>query len=647
MKKILFLLAFAPLFLLGCEEGNKENDNPVVTSSALVLEKSVVEASMDGGSCSLGYRIENPVDETTLPTAQVVDEAGWISNLTVDATTIRFEVAATTEARKAEVEVNYPGLSKPERFTVSQAPAFAITTTDVVSNSFTLAITPVDLKMHYLYFIATQEFLEEEELDTDEKIFADNMKQIEAYLAEEGNVIEDIVHIGNIDAKVKARHSTEYVIYAYGFDMQNRTKTTSIVYHYVTTPEPELVKADFTIAAVADGNALDVTITPKGYEGYYYYMIYGTTELSDYLLKGYDVFTFCYETWDDMVAYYLEGGISEQEILSSFGAKGESNYLFTKLGYEKDYTVMAFAVDEAMMSVCSEPVTFTARTGAYVPAELELAIEVTEITHKNAQLKITPTTDDTYYYWIFEDNTKEEAIEYIELIKDNLGTPVSGVIEQELTPLKPETNYTVIAFGYKNNTITTDYTTYVFTSAASPVSAATCELKVGEVYDLVALNELNPNNSWDTWKAMGYDVVIPVESIVSEDAVKFHYHLCPAAWVEEYTEADLRRNIQYKGVDNRYPVTEPKKKYGETVIPCAFAIDAEGNYGKLWKGEPIVISEDNVGDPQDFLDWRGTVTVPLAGGTPFVSSATPHAFVAAPSFGNGTIVTPVMMGTLE
>ncbi len=641
MKKFLSMLALVALFTTSCSD-SEEMDKPTpVTPPTIELDKSVVETPVEGGTFSVDYTVYNATDAAALPTATPENE-DWVSNFVIDDSTIKFDVAASEiyDNRSVKVQVTYPGAEQSVFFTITQvgaeAPTFTISVKDVTATSFLVSVLPRDKESTYYCFVTEKMYLDDNSLDSDDELFDYSMSLVDDAIAEsEGELtLANFAFIGDLTDKEQATmYDTEYVIYVYGIDLENRTRTTEVVRYNVTSAQPEKIDADFTIETAVDGRVLDVTVTPNGYDGYYYYLVWDTATITNYLMNGYDMFRLSYELWISMLRMASENGASYQEIIDSICDKGvASSYTFDQLEFSTDYMVLAFAIDAESYMVCSEPVVAQARTGEFVPAGISFDIEVSNLAPRSADLKITPTTDDPYTYFIYEDMTEQEVLDYIKLNEGYFGGTVSGPVEQHLTPLVPETNYLIIAFGYEAGKITSDFTIVNIVTPATPLAASTLELELGDYYDLLALHEVHPGNSWDVWATMGYGVVMPVKAIVSEGVTEYYYHLCPPEWIE-FADGDLRRNIMYKGNRAPYLTVEYKQKYGDEVIPMGFAVDADGNFGKIWKGETIKFTEDGVSDPQGFLDWRESLN------TMSVFSAEPEETVPE----SGRIVNRYMM----
>lgn len=95
MKK---LLSFPMLLgmILSVGSCSSSDDDVLDQGPVLTLAQSEVQVSAEGGSCTVAYKLENPVEGASLTVSPETQE--WVSDFTVDeaASTIAFEVAANT-----------------------------------------------------------------------------------------------------------------------------------------------------------------------------------------------------------------------------------------------------------------------------------------------------------------------------------------------------------------------------------------------------------------------------------------------------------------------------------------------------------------------------------------------------------------------
>ena len=137
MRKLFYLLLCLPLALAACEKQPAPEPTPEPTpTTEIVLAKSTIEATAEGGRYELSYTIENPVEGHNLFVAKSSDYA-WISDLGAEGNIIYVVVEAneTDNAREAVVEVSYGEKHSNENFktlTIKQAAKSGNTEVDEV-----------------------------------------------------------------------------------------------------------------------------------------------------------------------------------------------------------------------------------------------------------------------------------------------------------------------------------------------------------------------------------------------------------------------------------------------------------------------------------------------------------------------------------
>lgn len=126
MKKLFYLLLCLPLALAACEKQPAPEPTPEPTlTTEVVLAKSTIEATAEGGRYEVSCTIKNPVEGHNLFVAKSSDYA-WILDLGAEDDVIYVVVEAneTDNAREAVVEVSYGEKHSNENFktlTIKQA----------------------------------------------------------------------------------------------------------------------------------------------------------------------------------------------------------------------------------------------------------------------------------------------------------------------------------------------------------------------------------------------------------------------------------------------------------------------------------------------------------------------------------------------
>lgn len=120
---------------------------PVPAIKLPELEDNAYAVAGEGGSCSVKYTIENPVDGQTL-TAEVSNDVTWITNVAVDTDAITFDVARNYEEapRTGSITLSYEGAITVD-LKVNQAAAEPIEYT--VNKNWTLAYAGREVDPQY------------------------------------------------------------------------------------------------------------------------------------------------------------------------------------------------------------------------------------------------------------------------------------------------------------------------------------------------------------------------------------------------------------------------------------------------------------------------------------------------------------------
>lgn len=608
MKK-LFSFSILLGMILSVGSSCSNNDDDVLDREpALTLAQSEVQVPAEGGTCSVTYKLENPVEGATVSVSPETQE--WASNFTVDeaSSTIGFEVAANTthEERSVKVSVSYPRLPEEVSFTIVQAGVepdpFEITIKEVTTSSLTVDVTPLDKEMTYVVFCNTREYIDRLMLNTDEALHEDDLKYIEST----GNAIADFCKTGDLkDTVLSAYPDTEYVIYAYGIDAKTGEMLTDIIYAQATTPAIDKVDARFKIDTEIYSTIADVTVTPENYDGYYYFEAYETASIDPSL----SLFEVCSNSFNNLVMSYEMFGYTREDILAACN-KGQG-FRRIELQPETKYTIVVYAVSEDLL-VCSDPSTIEIETSSAVTSKNILEITISNLKERSADVSITTTNEDPYVYVLLDSEdlaeageTNQDVINYITSYY-YLGYYSIGNEEYSLSKLSPNSKYAVCAFGYLSGTVTTDLFRADFTTPEATVGSASIEIPCDEYYDIGAIYEINPSaiSGWDSF----YDVYLPLQPIVTPEGAKADLYYAVydyESYFDTTSDADLQSEVYYNAC-----YEEPRDPegslytlyYDDTVIAIGFAIDEEGNWGPLFKSKPFTITTNGVSDAQQFID---------------------------------------------
>lgn len=597
------MFGLAVLLLMNSCEKPVEQPDPTLT-----LSQTEVSVPADGGTYSVAYKVTNPKEGAEVSVEVPAND--WVSNLVVVDAAINFDVAVNeaTEAREVEVTVSYPG-AKDQVFTIAQAagePApFVINVKEVNPTSFVVDIIPEDKEMAWISFSTTQEYLDEYGLTTDDALFEDDLNYMGAdveYYASYGDAI-DANYAG-------VTPNTDIVLYVYGIDLNTLERLTDIIYARFTTPEVPKIEADFDITTTVDGPSVTAHVTPQGYDGYYYVEAYETASL-DPSVSLYDL---CYQNFMSMVSLYQMLGFTADDVLAALCSQVEGDWVFS-FEPTTEYTIVAYAVSEDAVP-CSDPVSVEVTSGALEPSDNQLTITVTEVGSRVATINITATNDDPYGIYVIpaseiaEYTTNTEIIDY--LLYWYYPTEASGDFKSSVSGLAPETEYVVCAFGQVAGLATTGLFRTDFITTEAEIGNATIEVVFDEYYDMAAsldvLNEIDPSlaSEIESYISQGLEVLLPCYAVTEPADAEFYYYglySYDESMFEQYNDNDIINTLMMDYPAD--PSTLYVLNYGEPLIFLGVALDANGNPGPLFKGEPFTLTPEEAADPEGLWDLFG------------------------------------------
>ena len=143
---------------VGCQNPQEE-----IKPANLILETTTFEAPAEGGSYSINYTLENPVEGATLTATEPTEE--WVSNITVEESKISFEAAdnrslgATSRESSFWLEYNGNVMAEVVVNQTSVEGSFTIEVLKVTPESVDVQITASNENLTYLCNFAPVEFI--------------------------------------------------------------------------------------------------------------------------------------------------------------------------------------------------------------------------------------------------------------------------------------------------------------------------------------------------------------------------------------------------------------------------------------------------------------------------------------------------------
>lgn len=587
--------------LTGCQE------DPVVKKATLTLEKTEITVPAEGGRFAVQFQLENPVEGAQL---RVTPEHDWVSNIEVsEAGVLSFDVALSRDQaeRVCRLDLAYPGIYPNGLIKVRQEkglpPSFSYNVKEVNAHSFVADVLPLDKEMPYLFLVGYGDYMKENGMDEDDAaLIADDIAYFESFAANFGvdvkDAIQSFMYQGDqLDYKVNGTTpNTEYVLYAYGFDINTMTPTTEVCRHSVMTREIENKQVMFDFDIVCDGPKVSLTITPEDYAGHFFFDLMAVEDCPEGLSQE-EINAICYEVWESWKNYHMMFGFEIADVLKILAYRDQATWE-GELDCESDYVVFAYTMDEeAIIDSDTQVEYFT--TGSVQPSENVIDLSVSDIYSRKATVTVTPSNTDPYVALVvaenrFEGMSDDEIMDYI--VENFTLNIVNKGFTTSVTGLTPESTYHLIAFGVSGGQPNTELFKTEFTTGAKVYSSSSMTLTAGPFYDTQDIAALDP--AWSDYTA--YDAMFPVEVELVGKAENVYYGV-----LDSY-------NYQYFSEEQRYSYLVDfgpcemsaifALDYDEELVLFGFVEDVDGNYSEIWGSEPFTLLYENRSDAQEFLD---------------------------------------------
>ena len=529
MKKLLLYLvaAVAALAAVSCVE-EKLQDKPVIN-----LSSTSVTIPSDGRSQKIVYEVSGVKEAGSV---NVSTETEW---LTLDVAKARLiEVSATKNdtgaERSATFTVSYPGAENVvvEVIQPSWQEPITLTVHGTESTSVIFSVVTESDDLTWVGQVVGKDWFDE--MGTDERIFQEDMNYYQNEAYDKGLSLQD--YLKTIMNRGTHRNllykgldpSSDYVIYVYGISAEG-DKITDIYSAPATTQPPYEGPLAFGIEISEADNVMDVTVTPDHDGVYYYWNLMDKATYDSYAAEHGDdpmaVFQ-AYVDWDiqDLIDYeYLTSRSEYYEWYSDINAV---NSQFECMAMT-EYIVFACKWDENCR-FAGEPSYVWYTSADVLPSDNVITVSVGDDVDQSSFFVDVKTTNNDPYVMIaepsrFMDGLDEEGI-YAHLMEDYgtwglLSFVFEGNLSGRMTDLEPDTEYTMVIFGYKAGKQTTPMQKFtVRTQPAGP--AEDCR------FDFV-LNEAGANS---------LDV-----TVTPTDAAHYYYWY---AYTVDKTAEDVKNDIR-------------------------------------------------------------------------------------------------------
>lgn len=640
MKNLNFLISLFAIISMatvaGCEKDPQtQPDNP--NNPVINITTESMEVAVEGGVYTIEYSISNPYPSVN---AVVKCEAEWITLIETSNEIIKFSTKANTtdSARSAEIVIKYTETEK--KITINQLSAegniLAVEVENCTYNEFTAKIASSNPDMYYVHYSSEVDYFKDMNIDSEESLFYDDKTFFDSYATNYQQSIGDFMIAQGFAFKGNQSvvwsnlvPAKKYVAYAYGIsfnaDKSDYTVTTPLYYTTIETPINEIGEKDFTLEVEVSGADATYNITPNGYDGQYVVKVYDDSNKM-YLGAGSDIdeaYTIAmaqeWMTTANALTNYYE--MSLEDIYAGYTYSGVTTYDET-LSANSNYMVAVYAVEtvDGLPMMTSKPIIENFATGDVAASEMTFDIEFNHAYTRVVDFVVTPSTDEDYTILV----TKSENLEGLTTDEEILSwvttsywlSVYNGQYSYNTSYLSPDSDYSILVFGYHGDVATTGLTRYDFRT--EPEAESLCkvsEIKFNGPYDPLAIAELDPDYS-SFAQYEGYFVMWFTTETNNADAciTKCHYIYdtnTKDQWGDDGVFDDLTAYI-YRDVEMSAGL------FNTEYVIASVVQDYKGNYSDITYTEPFTYTESQLRDAQEFIDavngdTRSNIEIVLVG----------------------------------
>ena len=544
-------MLMAVALIVGLASCEKElSTTPQEKAPVIKIDASEIELSSHGASIELGYTIENVVAADRKP-LQVENLAEWlVVEVGEEKITFSADMNNTTSGRVINVVFKYEGAEKVE-ITVKQPNievprenlSLDVDITAVGPTSITFNITASHPDMTWIPMVTYKEYWDNK--TSDEEIFISDMAYFE-YLAEINGIsreefLADMVGIGsqeNIEI-ASLTPNTEYVIYVYGLTIDGE-RTTDIVAREAATEKPYEGDITFTFDIKEEDYIMEFVVTPSHRGVNYYHGVATESEIEEWKrLAGSDDLRDAIQVGDieaniEMFTYY-EFIDSRKDYFDMCNVYDIVDDGWERVKADTKYIIYAAKWNEECELV-GEVSTAEYTTPAASMSENKLTVEIREVNQSQVTVAVKTTNYDPYVIIPIKSEdiagmTDSEIYSFVTTTYDYLVREYTfnGDTVHTFSRMRPESDYTILAFGDMAGTQTTEMVKVeVTTTASGDPQDCTFTFNVVPASDNAWI-EIDPSD-----KGHFYNWLIYPADYTAEDAKAYITTI-----VEDYYEGDI------------------------------------------------------------------------------------------------------------
>lgn len=489
MNKVVkfFLAGIAAMVAFSCVEPPVEE---VVKKGQIELSQTEVTISSYGETVKVVYQVSGAEDGAVI---SVENETDWLTVSTDISRVIQMTASKneTDQVRETVLTVSCPTCDDVN-ITVSQSAwedPITLTIDQTESTVIIFSVTTLEKDFSWVGQIVGKEWFDS--MESDEAIFQEDLSYYTKEAKDASISLKDylktIINKGSYSHLKYAGLDTEseYVVYVYGITEEG-VRTTDVYSAPAVTQPPYDGPLTFDIKITEENNIMDVTVTPDHDGVYYYWNLMDRATYDQYAaVHGDDpkaVFQ-AYVDWDiqDLIDYeylttrgeYFEWYSDINAVNSQFECMALTEYIVYACKWDAD---CHFTGEPAFQWYTSADVSLS---------DNQISVTVgDDVDQSSFFVSVTTTNNDPYVMLaepsVFMEGMNEEQI-YAHLMEDygafGLGAYVfEGNVEGRMTGLTPDTEYTMVVFGFKAGKKTTAMQKFtVRTAPAGPAEDCTFE----------------------------------------------------------------------------------------------------------------------------------------------------------------------------